>query len=89
MIVLSVKDNIGGAMTSGLIGAVAMLCLIVGNAISVGTNGGGAQEALGAELEARITELVDAGANEDAARSVVGKAIRFGAGEAMRRTSSD
>jgi hypothetical protein len=88
MIVMSIKDNIGGAMTSGIVGAIAMLCLITGNAIHLGTNGGGAQEALGAELEARLAELVAAGADEDAARSAIGKAIRFGEGEAMRRTEA-
>lgn len=88
MIVLSIKENIGGAMTSGIIGAIAMLCLITGSAVWAGTNGGGAQEALGAELEARVAELVAAGADEAAARSVVGKAIRLGEGDALRRTAS-
>ncbi len=86
MIVMSIKSNVGGAMTSGIIGAIAMLCLITGNAIHLGTNGGGAQEALGAELEARVSDLVAAGADADAARAVIAKAIRFGEGEAMRRT---
>jgi hypothetical protein len=81
MIVLSIKNNIGGAMSSGLIGAIAMLCLITGNAIHTGTNAGGAQEALAEELEARVAELVQAGADEEQARTVVGKAVRFGAGQ--------
>ena len=42
MIVGSVKDNAGAAMTAGIFGAIAILCLIVGNAIDVGSNGGGA-----------------------------------------------
>ena len=65
MIVLSIKNNIGGAMASGMVGAVAMLCLITGNAIHSGTNSGSAQEALAAELDARVQELVASGANED------------------------
>lgn len=81
MIVLSIRDNIGGAITAGSVGAIAVLCLMTGNAIHVGNNGGGAQDALAAELDARVQELVAAGADESAARAVVRKAIRFGAGE--------
>ena len=81
MIVLSIRENIGGAMSSGIVGTIAMLCLITGNAIHAGTNGGGAQEALGAELDARVQELIAAGVDEEHARSVVNKAIRFGAGQ--------
>ena len=81
MIVLSIKNNVGGAMASGIVGAVAMLCLITGNAIYSGTNLGGAQEALGAELEERIKELVTGGADEEQARRVIRSAIRFGSGE--------
>ena len=84
MIAFSVANNIGGAMASGLIGAGAMLCLITGNAIHVGNNGGGAQEALGAELEERVRELIASGVDEERARSVVRKAIRFGAGFARQ-----
>ncbi len=83
MIVLSIRENIGGAMSSGIIGAIAMLCLITGNAIHTGTNGGGAQEALAAELDARVQELVAAGVDEGQARSVVKKAIRFGSGQPL------
>jgi hypothetical protein len=81
MIVQSIRDNIGGAITFGAIGAIAVLCLMTGNAIHVGSNGGGAQEALAAELDARVAELVRAGADEDAARAVIRKAIRFGQGD--------
>jgi hypothetical protein len=56
MIVLSIKNNIGGAMASGMVGAVAMLCFITGNAIHTGTNAGGAQEALAEELDARVND---------------------------------
>ena len=84
MIVGSVKNNAGAAMTAGIFGAIAILCLIVGNAIDVGSNGGGAQEALAAELDARVRELVAAGAEETAARAVVRKAVRFGQGDQPR-----
>lgn len=81
MIVGSVQDNAGAATTAGIIGSVAILCLMVGNAIHVGSNGGGAQDALAAELDARVQELIAAGAEESAARAVVRKAVRFGQGE--------
>ena len=81
MIVMSIKNNIGGAITAGSVGAAAIMCLMTGNAIYVGNNAGGAQEALAAELEARVQELIATGANEAAARSVVNKAVRLGRGE--------
>ena len=84
MIVGSIQDNNGLAIVAGSFGAVAALCLLVGNAIYFGTNTGGAQDALAAELEARVQELVAAGAQESAARAVVRKAVRFGRGEASR-----
>jgi hypothetical protein len=80
MIVFSIKDNVGGAIAAGTIGAIAILCLMTGNAIHVGTNGGGAQQALEAELDARVGELVASGVDEEKARAVVAKAIRFGRG---------
>ena len=72
-------------MTAGIFGAIAILCLIVGNAVDVGSNGGGAQEALAAELDVRVQELVAAGAHEGAARAVVRKAVRFGQGDRPRK----
>lgn len=80
MIVFSINDNAAAAMTGGVLGAIGILCLMVGNAVHLGDNLGGAQEALAAELEARVQELVDAGADEARARAVVNKAIRFGRG---------
>jgi hypothetical protein len=81
MIVMSIKNNIGGAITAGSVGSAAIMCLMTGNAIHVGNNAGGAQEALAAELEARVSELIAAGVNETAARSVINKAVRLGRGE--------
>jgi hypothetical protein len=81
MIVTNIKDNIGGAMAFGGFGASAMIVLIVVNAVLRNTNHGGAQEALAAELEARVAELVKTGTDEAALRSVVGKAVRLGRGE--------
>lgn len=81
MIVMSIKNNIGGAITAGAIGAGSILCLMTGNAIHVGNNAGGAQEALAAELEARVQDLIATGADETAARGVITKAVRLGRGE--------
>lgn len=86
MIVGSIKNSTGAAITAGIFAVIAIGCLMVGNAIFVGTNGGGAQEALAAELDARVTELVAAGADEAAAREVVTKAIRFGQGQRSNPT---
>ena len=81
MIAGSIADNNGAAMTAGAIGAIAMMCLITANAVTRGTNQGGAQDALAAELEARVTDLVGAGTDEPALRSIVRKAVRLGRGE--------
>ena len=81
MIVGSVKDNNGIAITAGMFGAVGILCLVVGNAIHLGTNAGGAQDALAAELEARVGELIAIGADEAAARGIVRRAVRLGRGD--------
>ena len=87
MIAGSIADNNGAAMTAGIIGAIAMLCLITANAVTRGDNQGGAQEALAAELEARVQELVAAGTDEQALRSVVRKAVRLGRGEAAHESA--
>ena len=77
----SVADNNGAAITAGMVGAVAMLCLIAANAVVRGTNQGGAQDALAAELEARVNDLVTSGADERVVRDVVRKAVRLGRGD--------
>jgi hypothetical protein len=81
MIVTNIKGAIGGAMAFGMFGAVAMLMLIVGNTLIRPSNQGGAQEALAAELEARVKELIAGGAPEHEVRDIVRKAVRFGQGE--------
>ncbi len=87
MIVTNIRDNIGGAMAFGGFGASAMIVLMAVNAVLRNTNHGGAQDALAAELEARVAELVKNGTDEAALRSVVGKAVRLGRGE-LRTTQS-
>ncbi len=86
MIVTNIKGAIGGAMAFGMFGAVAMLILIVANTLDRPSNQGGAQQALAAELEARVQDLLDAGASEPALREVVRKAVRLGSGERLPPT---
>ncbi len=81
MIVTNIKGAIGGAMAFGMFGAIAMLMLIVGNTLVRPSNQGGAQEALAAELEARVQDLLKTGAPEQEVREIVRKAVRFGQGE--------
>jgi hypothetical protein len=78
MIVFSVRENIGAAMTAGMIAAIAAVCLMTGTAIHVGLTGGGSGDGLAAELEARVEELVNAGVERHAAQSIVRKAVRLG-----------
>ena len=85
MIVTNVKGQIGGAMAFGMFGAVAMLMLIAANSLHRPTNQGGAQDALAAELEARVQELVGRGTSEPELRNIVRKAVRLGQGEPPSR----
>ena len=88
MIVSSIGDNNGAAVTFGLVAAGAAVALISVTAATTGrlapddgyrtAPGGPGDEAEAAELEARIASLIEAGAAEDAVRSLVGHAIRFG-----------
>lgn len=84
MIVSSILDNTGAALTAGLITAVAVLCLIVATAVTrtdpAHEAPGAAQavESLAAEVEEGITSLVEAGADETRVREVVGAAVRLG-----------
>ncbi len=83
MIASSIADNNGAALTTGLITAVAVLCLIVATAVTGGGRGtppspGNPSEQLAAEVEAGVRRLVEAGAEEDQVRRVVGDAVRLG-----------
>ena len=81
MIVTSITDHNGAAVTFGLITAVAILCSMVATAVAAGSGGGGravAPEDLGASIEARIAAVVEAGADETEVRALVGEAVRFG-----------
>jgi hypothetical protein len=91
MIVTSALDHNGAAITFGLITAVAVLCqMAVTTAVDEATGAPGApitgapaarapdpeQEA--AELEARIADLVERGADETALRDLARRAVRLG-----------
>ena len=85
MIVSNINNNDGASIAFGFVGALGIVCLMVGNALRFGDNQGGAQEALAEELEARVQELIATGADESMVRGVVRRAVRLGRGE---RTSS-
>ena len=77
MIVTSIADSPGGALTFGLLTAAAALGMILVTAV---TNGGSALEddELGALVEERIALLVADGADERALRALVRDARRLG-----------
>lgn len=79
MIVGSIADNNGVAMTFGLITAVAALGLILVTSVTQPTPlDEGFDDAEAEALEARISALVDDGADEAEVRDLVRDAIRMG-----------
>ena len=77
MIITSITDHNGAAITFGLITAVAILCSMVATAVTR-TAPNPPPDELGASIEARIAALVDGGADEADVRALVGEAVRFG-----------
>jgi multisubunit Na+/H+ antiporter MnhB subunit len=77
MIVTSIADSPGGALTFGLITAVAAVGMILVTAVTTGGSARGNEE-LAAELEERVQALVSAGADESAIRDVVRRAVQLG-----------
>jgi hypothetical protein len=77
MIVSSIADNTGAALTAGLVTAVAVLCLIVTTAVT-GAQGVGIGELLATDVEERVESLVADGADEDEVRALVGAAVKLG-----------
>lgn len=85
MIVGSIADNNGVAITFGLVMAAATLCLIAVTAVT-GSDGSGGRDERSAitdeeaaeGIEQQVAALVDAGADEPALRTLVGDAIRLG-----------
>jgi multisubunit Na+/H+ antiporter MnhB subunit len=77
MIVTSILDSPGGALTFGLLTAAAAVGMILVTAV---TTGGSAREddELGAAIEARVQRLVAGGADEHEVRGLLRDALRFG-----------
>jgi hypothetical protein len=85
MIVGSIADNNGTAITFGLITAIAALGLVLVTSVSPpgslskkGIEPREVDEQLAADLETRIDALVADGADEDAVRKLVGRAVEMG-----------
>ncbi|KAA0232700.1 MAG: hypothetical protein EDR02_16590 [Actinobacteria bacterium] len=88
MIVSSVADNNGAALTFGLTTAVAAVCLILVTAVSNSGwlhEAGEFNEAAAADLERRIQRLVAQGASEDDVRDLVRAAVSLGRSATIRR----
>jgi hypothetical protein len=86
MIITSVLNHNGAALTFGLITAVAILCLMVATAVTGGavTAGGAADvERQAGRVEAAVAGLVQAGADETSVRDLVRDAVRLGRARAV------
>ena len=77
MIVSSIADNTGAALTAGLVTAIAVLCLIVATAVT-GATGVGVTDLLAEDVEDRVVALVADGADEPAVRALVQAAVKLG-----------
>jgi len=86
MIAGSIADNNGIAITFGLLTAIAALALVLVTQVSppgsfsktAGAVPRTVDERLAADLETRIEALVADGADEEAVRKLVGRAIELG-----------
>jgi hypothetical protein len=79
MIAGSIADSNAVAMTFGLVTAVAALMLVVATSVARGATVE-FDEAAAARLEARIGDVVGAGADEAAVRDLVRDAVALGRG---------
>lgn len=78
MIVGSVVDSQGAVLTFGLLTAAAVLCLLVATAVGGGTfRAGAVDDTRAAAVEALVRDLVGAGADEAAVRTLVREASRL------------
>lgn len=80
MIVSSVNDNTGAALTFGLLTSVAVVCLVVATAVTRPAGGAppGTEERQAALVEELVGQLVAGGANEAEVRRLVGESVRLG-----------
>jgi hypothetical protein len=79
MIVASIADRTGAAITAGLVTAVAVLCMLLVTAVAPPSAFGPpvVDEQAAADVERRIADLVAAGAEEAEVRSLVRAAVRM------------
>ena len=84
MIVGSVADDNGVALTFGLLTAGAVACLMVATAVAGPTQAGGrgpaVDEVQAARVERLVAQVVAAGAEEPLVRALVKAAVRLGRG---------
>ena len=78
MIIGSIADNNGVAITFGLLTAAAMLCLITTSAVAPPRRAHTISESDAESLEAAIQALIADGADEDATRQLVRRALDAG-----------
>ena len=79
MIVGSIADNNGVAITFGLVTAVAAICLMLVTSVGAATEPPAVFDDAAAEaMEQRIDRLVAAGADEDEVRDLVRRAVLLG-----------
>ena len=76
MIVSSIADNAGAALTAGLVTAVAALCLMVATAVAA--PGRKPADADAVRLEEQVELLVAAGAPEPEVRELIRRARALG-----------
>jgi hypothetical protein len=75
MIVTSITDHVGAAITFGLVTAGAILCSIVATSV---TGAAVVDEVQAARVEELVDQLVEAGVDERALRRLVGAAVKLG-----------
>ena len=81
MIVASVNDSTGAALTFGLLTSGAVVCLVVATAVTRPAGGPAApDEAQAARVEDLVHDLVAKGADEAEVRRLVGESVRLGRG---------
>jgi hypothetical protein len=79
MIVTSIADSTGGALTFGLATAAAVVGLILVTSVTSAPAAGDLlAEAAAERVELEVAELVGRGVDEDAVRRVVRAAVRLG-----------
>ena len=93
MIVGSIADNNGLAVTFGLLTAVAAICLMLVTSVTSHSESIPFDEARAEMMESRIQELVTSGADEQQVRELVREAVLLGrtarrVGDAERSSSA-